>query len=99
MQDDLSCVLGQDLCGVSSLCRDRHPVHVLMASVELDRSTATKMNVRGPIGLTKFRDVVVCCQPILLFQRKERASKNQKQNTVTLPARSGSELKSRGHGR
>jgi hypothetical protein len=46
MQEDLSCVLGWDLC-VTSLYRDRHPVHLLMRSVELDRSTATKMNVRG----------------------------------------------------
>jgi hypothetical protein len=46
MQDDLSCVLGWDLC-VTSLYRDRHHVHLLMRSVELDRSTATKMNLRG----------------------------------------------------
>ena len=46
MQDDLSRVLGWDLC-VTSLYRDRHPVHLLMGSVELDRSTATKMNSRG----------------------------------------------------
>jgi hypothetical protein len=29
----------------------------------------------------------------LIFVSEEQASKNQKQNTVTLPARSGSELK------
>ena len=46
MQDDLSCILGWDLC-VTSLYRDRHHVHLLMRSVELDRSTATKMNLRG----------------------------------------------------
>jgi hypothetical protein len=46
MQEDLSCVLGWDLC-VTSLYHDRHPVHLFIGSIELDRSTATRTNVRG----------------------------------------------------
>jgi hypothetical protein len=42
---------------------------------------------------TDFQDVAACLQPFLLFGREERASNNQKQNTGTLQARGGGELK------
>jgi hypothetical protein len=32
---------------------------------------------------TDFQEVAACFQPILLFEREERANNNQKQNTVT----------------
>jgi hypothetical protein len=48
-------------------------------------------------GLTQltFLDVAACFQTILLFEREERANKNQKQNTVTFPrgAEASSSLK------
>jgi hypothetical protein len=43
--------------------------------------------------ITECQDVAVRSQPILPFEREEPASKNQKQNRVTLPARSGGKLK------
>jgi hypothetical protein len=38
---------------------------------------------RQRVSTTEFKKVVAYFQPILPFDREERASKNQKQNTVT----------------
>jgi hypothetical protein len=53
-----------------------------------------RLGRRPEVQTTDFQDVAACFQPILLFGR-ERASNNQKQNTVAFSARSGGELKSK----